>query len=287
MKNTNIVFRRIFDTELIDKLKLDKLFIEKLLPDIKNGVVFPAIRTSYIDFYYKGGRLFLFDKNGFKTHIKYASVFSDTNNSYLYEGDLKNYKFNDNFYDIYGRIKENCANHAGLESIGVSDLCRQFSYVFSEMDIVVLDIELSLESLDEGKKSDRIDILLYSRQSQELHFVEAKYYSNSEIWSNTQAKVILQIERYRKQISSRGKEILEAYSAYNNSVNNLFGLSLNRPLTVCPYVTLFIFGFDDDQKKGRLNSLILKKTEYNGIYKYIKGSTKKMKIKPLWDAKLL
>jgi hypothetical protein len=286
MKNTQIVFKRIFSKELIDNLKNEKLFNDKLLQDIQNGNVFPAIRKNYIDFYYKGGRLFHYDKNGFETHIKYAAVILEPNKSYL--NDKIDYTFKVNFLDHYERIKENCANYAGTESIGVSDLYHQFSYVFPK-DIVVLDIELSLESLEEGKKSDRIDILLFSNQSQELHFVEAKYYSNSEIWSNTQAKVISQIERYNKQISTREKDILDAYYNYNIAVNNLFGLSLKAPLKVFQYVTLFIFGFDDDQKRHRLNTLILENASYKNknIYNYCKGNTKKMDIKPLWNSKLL
>lgn len=287
MKTTNPVFNRIFDSALISALKKNKLFNDRLLPDIKEGNVFPAIRKHNIDFYYKGGRLFQYDKNGFKTNIKYASVLSDPNKSYLNEAELKKYKFDDTFYDNYPRIKENCANYSGVEAIGVSHLYQQYSYLLQEKDIVVLDTELSLVSLDEDKKSDRIDVLLYSKEKQELQLVEAKHYSNSEIWSTSTPKVINQIGKYQKQLSLKDSEILNAYIAYVNSVNNLFDISLPLPLKVNPHVILFIFGFDDDQKKGRLTALILKKKEYKGVYNYCKGDTKKMEIKPLWNAKPL
>ena len=53
----------------------EQLYSDYLLPDIKKGEVFPAIRNETITFYHKGGRLFSFDGNGFITNIKFASVF--------------------------------------------------------------------------------------------------------------------------------------------------------------------------------------------------------------------
>ena len=285
MKKTVPVFNRIFDSELINKLKVNKLFTDKLLPDIKKGNVFPAIRKHNIDFYYKGGRLFQYDKNGFKTHIKFASVLTDPKKSYLNESELKKYKFDETFYDNYPRIKENCANYSGVEAIGVSHLYQQYSYLLPAKDIVVLDIELSLVSLDEDKKSDRIDILLYSKEKQELQLVEAKHYSNSEIWSKSTPKVINQIGKYKNQLLVKSGDILNAYASYIKSVNSLFDVSLPIPLKVHPHVILFIYGFDDDQKRGRLTTLILKKKEYKGVYNYCKGDTKNIEIKPLWNAK--
>jgi hypothetical protein len=230
---------------------------------------------------------FQYDKNGFKTHIKFASVLTDPKKSYLNESELKKYKFDETFYENYPRIKENCANYSGVEAIGVSHLYQQYSYLLPEKDIVVLDIELSLVSLDEDKKSDRIDILLYSKQKQELQLVEAKHYSNPEIWSTSTPKVINQIGKYQRQLSRKDGDILNAYTSYINSVNSLFDISLPIPLKVNPPVILFINGFDDDQKRGRLKTLILEKKEYKGIYFYKKGDTLKMKIEPLWNAKPL
>jgi len=152
---------------------------------------------------------------------------------------------------------------------------------------MVLDIELSLVSLDEDKKSDRIDVLLYSKEKKELQLVEAKHYSNPEIWSKSIPKVINQIVKYQNQLTVKSPDILNAYISYVKSVNSLFDISLPIPLKVNPHVILFVFGFDDDQKRGRLTTLILKKKEFKGVYNYCKGETKNMKIIPLWNAKPL
>jgi len=65
---------------------MNKLFTEKLLPDIEKGTVFPAIRRDYVDFYHKGGNLFSFRK-GFSTHKKYASIIK-SKSDYISELDL-------------------------------------------------------------------------------------------------------------------------------------------------------------------------------------------------------
>src|SRR5208282_6268144 len=81
-------FKRSLNDDTLNKLKNDEpLFKKCLLPDIRSGEVFPAIRKDYIDFYYAGRRLFGYDKDGFKTHIKYASVLK-TKNPYIRENEI-------------------------------------------------------------------------------------------------------------------------------------------------------------------------------------------------------
>ncbi len=69
----------------------------------------------------------------------------------------------------------------------------------SDNNIVVLDIEVSFESFNEENTQDRIDILLFKKDTQTLQFVEAKHYSNTDIRSKTTPKVIDQINRYEIQ----------------------------------------------------------------------------------------
>ncbi|MBA7714053.1 hypothetical protein ES703_123067 [subsurface metagenome] len=52
------MFKRNLSRITIDRLLGNKLFTDKLRPDIEKGSVFPAIRGDYLDFYYKGGNLF-------------------------------------------------------------------------------------------------------------------------------------------------------------------------------------------------------------------------------------
>ncbi|MDL1985893.1 MAG: type I restriction enzyme HsdR N-terminal domain-containing protein [Deltaproteobacteria bacterium] len=254
--------------------------------DCKDQNVFLAIRNNQIDFYHKGGRLFCFDRNGFKTHLKYASVITANGRDYLTESELSGYRLASDFETNYQRIKENCSNYSGIEASGVSDLYHKHSYL-SSSNVVVLDIEVSFESLDEQKKQDRIDILLYNKDSQTLQFVEAKHYSNKEIWSKTTPEVISQIERYESQIAERKSEILTEYSEYTRTLNRILNISLPEPTDIEDKVTLLIFGFDNDQKNGRLKKLITGKTEYSGVKNYSIGNIKQVVIENLWKAKVL
>ena len=45
-----------------------------------------------MDLYHKGERLFYFDRNGLKTHLKYASVISTSVKDCLTGSDLADYK---------------------------------------------------------------------------------------------------------------------------------------------------------------------------------------------------
>jgi hypothetical protein len=70
-------------------------------------------------------------------------------------------------------------------------------------------------------------------------------------------------------------------------VNEIFGISLPEPIDFEKNVTLLIFGFDNDQKKGRLKSLILKNPVYRGIKNYSIGNIKQIVTQNLWNAKEL
>jgi hypothetical protein len=141
---------RKLDKKLIEDLKNSPLWINHLKKDCEEQKVFLAIRKNEIDFYYKGGRLFKFDDKGFATHIKYAAVIED-NGDYLSENELGEYKLISDFSANYERIKENCALYSGIESLGVSAIYHNHSYLSKE-DIVVLDIEVSFDALTLGER---------------------------------------------------------------------------------------------------------------------------------------
>ena len=95
--------------------------------------------------------------------------------------------------------------------------------------VVVLDIEVNFKNENDNSKiqNEQIDILLYSLSDRSLKFVEAKEFSNKELWSeeNTKPKVVDQINRYNIQIDNRNKEILEEYKEYIGIVNKLFDIN--------------------------------------------------------------
>jgi hypothetical protein len=287
MPNNN--FKRRF--ELINELQVEPLFKECLLDDIENGEVFPAVRNGYIDFYYKGGRLFNYNKEIFKTHRKYLSIIK-SNKDYLSENDIKNVKIVNNFSEQYKEIKENCANYSGIEAQGVYYLCKNNSFINSDKNVVVLDIEICFDVYKEEaeldtkeKKLDRIDILLYSTKERLLKFVEAKHFSNPELWSkeNTPPRIKTQIDRYNRQINNKKEEIKNAYSNYVKIMNELFELDLKEPRDIKDDCGLYIFGYDKDQLEGRFKKLLKEDGSLEGIKYYTRGDQKKIDANTLWN----
>ena len=279
-------FERKLEKEVIDKFIKSNLWTNCLKDDCEKQNLFLAIRNNNISIYHKGGRLFGFEKSEFKTHLKYASVIDNSDKDYLTEMELSKKILISDFKKNYPRIKENCKLYSGIEAVGVSEIYHKYSY-HSNDRIVVLDIEISFEVSEKssGRAQDRIDILLYDLDHKTLKFVEAKHYSNKEIWSKTSPKVIEQIKKYETQIKRNKKEIIVAYKNYVNAINDIFELKLPTPEKVEDKVTLLIFGFDDDQKKGRLQKLILKNSVFKGVHLYCKQD----KINPisLWNSKYL
>ncbi|MEZ7914018.1 hypothetical protein [Macellibacteroides fermentans] len=279
-------FERKLEKPAIANLTSSSLWMFHLESDCKNQNIFLAVRNNSIGIYHKGGKLFNFEKNEFKTHIKYASVIDNSEIAYLTENELSKNKLITDFKNNYSRIKENCGLYSGIEALGVSEVYHKYSYL-SRNNIVVLDIEISFEALEKtnGEKQDRIDILLYDLNTRTLKFVEAKHYSNPEIWSNGTPKVIGQIKKYETQIKTNKTEIIAAYKNYMEAINSVFDLELPLPEKVEEKVALLIFGFDNDQKNGRLQKLILSNPVFKGFQVYCKQD----KINPssLWSSKIL
>lgn len=266
----------------IEKLKTAPLFQHCLLPDIINRFekrpdryrdVFPAVRKDRIDFYYKGGKLFTYNgKMGFRTHHKYASVIKyNDENPYVSDANLQ---VIDNFIEGYERIKENCSLYSGIEANGVSRVYGDYSCAKQEKlhGVVVLDIEVSLRRENEddepepGKKSraksDRIDLLLFDTKSCLLRFFEAKDFSNSEIRAEADRipKIVKQMQRYKEQLNAPNvrQEMLAGYSDHVDIINQLFSLDapLPTPRDIDPVPRLLVFGFDEQQRKGKLKKEI-------------------------------
>ena len=274
--------------DLLKQLKEDKLFKDKLFNDIKKGSVFAALRNNRIDFYFKGGKLFSFNSNGLSTHIKYATTPEDAIGNYVTENKFSEKCGNSikSFVSDYNKIKTNCELYSkGSEAAYVSYLYSKYSFANSATDIVVLDIEISLEAdEDENRNQDRIDILLYSKSDRALKFVEAKLYTNKEIRSREDPEVLGQIERYNSQIKRKEVEICSAYKKYVGIMNDLFSLNIEKPVKVLPGAGLYIFDFDEDQRKGNLEKKIKPQLERKHIQFYSRGNPAKINIKTLWNA---
>ena len=278
--------KRRLRKQIEEKLIASSLWSNKIEADCRNQNVFLAIRDNRFDLYHKGGKLFCYDSNGFKTHLKYASVITSSGKDYLTESELSTYRLASDFETNYQRIKENCSNYSRIEAFSISELYHKHSYL-SDSNVLVLDIEISFESLTHKNKQDRIDILLYNKGSKTLQFVEAKHFSNKDIRSTGTPKVISQMERYESQIVQRKQEILLEYNEYMKILNSLFALSLPEPTDIEDNAILLVFGFDNDQKYGKLKELVTNNPEYSGIKLYAIGNIKHIKPENLWNTKVL
>jgi hypothetical protein len=288
----NEMFDRSFSEVLIDELKREDIYRNKILPDIKSGDVFPAIRKESMGFYHRGGELFTFDKV-FRTHVKFASVLKqmqDTENPYISESKLAKLNGIDKFIEGYERIKENCSVFSSQEAIGVSSVYSKYSYLLKNMGKVVLDIEVAFNSekdfqYESSKNNrERIDILFFNTKNCCLTFCEAKHFSNKEIMAKEgkPPKVVKQIRRYEKTIgeNQKKKEILSAYKEYVNIVNKAFSLKLPSPKNINPKMLLLIFGFDSDQRAGRFKKYF-KNNVPKDIKIYAKGDIKSLEIESI------
>lgn len=289
------IFIRELSDDLIKKLKTESLFIKCLLPDIQKGAVFPAIRNGYIDFYYKGRRLFHYDGE-FSTHIKYASVLiriGNGNKDYLKESSFpEGVSFPKSFEEVYDRIKENCWNYTADEAEGVSELYKFSPFATPDRDIVLLDIEVAFanqETMDafksdrKHKKTNRIDILLYNKKSSTLHFIEAKHFSNGEIKTEvSEPKVNSQMERYNDEIYNKKQQIFAAYVRYIEILNSLFGTSIKKPINLSNKCGLYVFGFGNPDKSISVPSIKAKIIKRHKTY-FI-GNPSGTKINTLWNA---
>ncbi len=280
------MFKRMLDSDKMSTLQESGLYLDHLLPDSRKGEVFPAIRNNRLDFYHGGGKLFKYT-GSFSTHIKYASVlFHD--DDYITEEGLGEAEVIPDFISGYQRIKENCSQYAGIEADYIARLLKRFSYLKPD-DIIILDIEASFLSLDsDSKKSktqDRIDLLLYHTGERRLRYYEAKHYSNKELWraEGSLPPVVKQIERYNQQIQKSKEQIIKAYGDYIDIINTLFDLEYEKPIDVEPCASLIVFGFDKDQRDGRLNKLLIEDGSLKGVRHKMFGDPKDVKISSIWN----
>ena len=271
--------------KVFENLRKHPLFI-LLKKDILNGVVFPAIRNEIIDFYYGGQRLFNYrcKSNVFSTNIKFASVY-DFKGDYISEKGLKSLKPIDQFGtpDTYKRIKENCSVFSGVETSGVSKVYSKWSILNekNKSDICILDIEISFEKEDIGR--DQIDLLVYNKKEKKLRFYEAKHFLNKELWSSKgEQKVLGQLKRYNNQLHKKD-DIRNVYQGYVRTINNLFGTNFPEPVELDNKVVLFVFGFDQAQKDGKLKANFEGGMGFKDILYYSKGNINIVSMNNVWN----
>ena len=237
------------------------LFQKKLLYDIRDGVVFPAFRQRNICFYANGRKLFDFDGKKFKTHPAFAIAYeNEPEDDYIDEQKLGTLDLCRNFCDGYEKIRGNTKLYLAPESAAISKFCKKYSCFKPdiESEIVVLDVELSLESQDTKGKQDRIDLVLYHKGQKQIRFFEVKLFGDDRLSSNKEkpAEVVGQIERYNSQLEARYDaenqrgELLDWYIQYVEILNSVFAKSLPTPESIDGKVDLLLWGADNSQWKS-------------------------------------
>ena len=146
---------------------------------------------------------------------------------------------------------------------------------------------------DRKNKHDRFDILLLEVETGTLRFVEAKHYLNKELWAQkgTRPKVTSQIKRYLEVLNTPTKknEIIETYSGYIKELESLFPIKTHFKMDTkleidsqAP-VALWVFGFDKDQREGRLKDLLINDNSLADVPYYLSGDTKNVEIQTVWE----
>ena len=272
--------RYISDVEKTKELNNEDLGI-KLIEDFvnqkKGECVFPAIRNDGVHFYYKGSRIFTYSSGEFRTHFKFLQPAGYKD--YISIENVNDINFKDvGFLDLYDGIKDNASKYAGVESQGVSSLYSESSFVGKHEGVVVLDVEFRFN------KKDRVDLLLYNIDKKTLMFVEAKHFTNVELWSSKDGnrKVVNQLDKYTSAIGN-GEAIIANYNHYIENIKDIFNIALPPAEHCIPYCGLYVFGFDGDQKGGKLKDGLLMDGTLDNYKYYALGNPKNIDIDNLWN----
>ncbi len=226
---------------------------------IDDSDLYLAIRSGYVNIYYRGCSLLKWEEghSDWKIHYKYL-VRPNVKDPYVkVEGGKPMFPENEKGYfirDIRDRksLKKAAGPFAGVEKTGVHDIIHA--------NDCILDVEMEL-----GK--DRVDLVVLQDKGDrvDLVFLEAKHFANSELRARGEPPVVRQIKRYESMLRANREAIVKSYWKVCENLVNLRGMSerhpkrhalmmraVNRPqeLFVDGNPRLIVFGFDGDQKEG-------------------------------------
>lgn len=130
----------------------------------------------------------------------------------------------------------------------------------------ILDVEIAITG-DRETSSRRLDFAAVQEADLAILFYEAKTFANL---IENETKVVEQMERYTHLLEECRSDIVRSYGRICKNLYELYGLTQRHPkrheflgrilnkttdLHVDVQPILVVFGFDDDQKKGRLTQL--------------------------------
>ena len=254
---------------------LDDKFVERLNDEYNKGGwwsalvsdkdLFVAIRHNRVNVYYRGCSL---------AEIQWWSgeVVVRTHYKYLLRPSLRNpyIEFADGTYGLPQNLREwfvqspkkvkdlkSAARHyAGEEKTGVQRII--------EANPNILDVEIAFglsETEEASASAPRMDFA--ALQGSEVVFFEAKRFANSELRakSGNRPKVVRQLETYSALLEENRDAITDSYGCVCCNLRHLHGLRerhkmlkqiSTNSLRINTSPRLVVFGFDDDQRRGRV-----------------------------------
>jgi hypothetical protein len=193
---------------------------------INDKDLFIAIRNEYLNIYYKGQSISrLYYKNCIlgATHKKYLGI-KEPGYFYSENGKILNEKSIIKSLSEINQLKENIKIHVGKEK------AKSYTEIINN-EKCILDVEIAFVRPKVGKpvkKSEyeisSIDYLAFEYDSNDepiLVFYEAKHFTNSEIRSRSEPKVIGQIKRYEQALKDHSDEIIRSYKLISKNLLDL------------------------------------------------------------------
>ncbi|MBY3044836.1 hypothetical protein [Rhizobium leguminosarum] len=239
-----------------------------------------ALRDGRVDVYFRGQVIYSIefgtDKIATYTHVKYLLLDGTAPYIKMQDGTFA-YK-HAHLHDVYrdgvslGQIKSAAKVYAGAESQGI--------YKAIKRDPSIIDVEIAFtrsndivehSSQEKQRTQDRVDMvrLTPAGDGYDLVFWEAKDYSYKDVFND---KIFNQLTAYAKQLEIKATVLNEAYrnvcqfhldlhrlreslgfaGAAASQIEMLDNVARGRcPLRIVKKPSLFVFGFDNDQKNGR------------------------------------
>ncbi|MYB37233.1 MAG: hypothetical protein F4Y26_07590 [Gammaproteobacteria bacterium] len=263
---------------------------------VNDADTFVAIRDNYVNVYYRGASLARVEPSadGVKAHVHYKYLLDPApwrDDEYVRvdkEGEidwgrLGQKSFPADSIDVRA-LKAVAGNYAGEEKTGVHKIAVI-------PDNAVVDVEIAIS---DGSRARRVDIaaLVYAGDVVEVRFFEAKAFSNSELRAKGIPDVVEQIEAYGKLLNENRDEVVRSYRTVCDNLANLKGLYLSgprqalinavvhaeKPLVLDEEPWLVVFGFDDDQRRGRLERELKKLGEVHKLKAVARGDAKNVRL---------
>jgi len=255
------------DMEIIEKLREEPLFIQRLLPDILEGEVIPSIGHRGVVYFYYWGR-FLFSYDGaFKTSLRTVVLSqAEDEHEHVDETALAGMKLRANFLDDYEEIKAYCARKSWRRRTDIDFFWPWISFAAkarSRYSLLDLDVELDSEMWEEPWWDIYADdMVLMDAKKERLLFCMWKHYGDMEGSPDYEAGNIAGQLAYRRDlIAGQRDAILDWYGEYTRAMEALLGIAVPAPICVCDDCGLVIHGFDEDQRNGKLKKILDSLTE--------------------------